>query len=60
MVYFLWQLLSSVGAWLLEKTFLGRFFAKPQPVQLEEKMAQDVVDSPSQRQAVRDLEDGKA
>jgi len=59
-VYFIWQLLSSVGAWLLEKTFLGKLFVKPQPVQLEEKMAQDVVDSPSQRQAVRDLEDGKA
>ncbi len=60
MIYFLIKVLSTLSAWVVEKTFLGKFFTKPQPVQLEEKMAQDAVNSPSQSQAVRELEDGKA
>jgi hypothetical protein len=55
--------LGDVFAWLLEKTFLARFFMKPSPeqsaVNTETAMAQAVADAPDQSEAVKELRDDK-
>ncbi len=59
---FLIGLIGDIGAWLAEKLFLGRFFAKPSPAQqavnIETKMAQDVADAPDRAQTVKELDNG--
>lgn len=60
------SLLASAGAMVLayvfKDTVLAWIFRKPNPAQVavntQQKMDQDLINRPSQEQAVKDLEDG--